>query len=240
MKLFASLPLAPTASIAMAVVIAMAIPPAFTAEPDRARETKERGFAPVPADKTQWVCMGFDAGWQFDPPTIRSDSARGGNWLRSPGTFDNFVLRLEWRVSANGSGGVFIRCAERGAPWQTGYEIQLCNAPRDALHGTGSLYHSVPADPRPPDAPNVWHTLEVRCQGTRIQVIADGIKCVDFDQQSDVEFSEKPTKGFLGLQDANAPRGHFIEYRNIMVKRLPPAEPETPIVREVTSERELR
>ena len=83
-----------------------------------------------------WTIMGDPAGWSVENGIIRSEGLQGGDWLRFNEPQSDFILKLDWKVSENGNSGVFIRAAEEGRPWETGYEIQISNEPRDefALH----------------------------------------------------------------------------------------------------------
>jgi hypothetical protein len=189
---------------------------------EKKASTAEEGFTSLfnGKDLEGWVVMGSKEGWQVQGGVIHSDGAKGGNWLRSKKEYGNYVLKVEWRVSKNGNSGVFIRSTEKGAPWETGYEVQISNEPRDDAHCTGSLYGYAAVKPRPDESADKWHTFEIQCRGPRISVIADGVKCIDYDQASSDKTKNKPLKGFIGLQDSHSPKGHYIEYRNIRVKEL--------------------
>ncbi len=167
-----------------------------------------------------WVVKGNPAGWQVSGGVIRSEGQTGGDWLRSAQEYGDFILRVEWRVSPNGNSGVFIRAAESGNPWETGYEVQISNEPRDDLHCTGSLYGYVPVDPRPDESPNVWHTFEIHARGSLIAVYSDGLQCVNVDQSQVKGIETKPLRGYIGLQDSHSPEGNYIEYRKIEIKEL--------------------
>lgn len=190
----------------------------------RAAGDAEAGFVPLFDGKSLagWTVMGDPAGWQVIDGVIRSEAGKGGNWLRSNRTYSDFVLRLEWRVSQNGNSGVFVRCKESGNPWETGHEVQITNEPRDDLHCTGSLYGTVAVNPRPDESFGKWHTFEIRCEGTRIQVIADGVRCVDADMTRIEAIRNKPLSGYIGLQDAHTAPGGWIEFRNVRVEEIHP------------------
>jgi hypothetical protein len=189
---------------------------------DKKEQNKEEGFAPLfnGKDLDGWVVMGNKAGFQVKDGIIHSDGATGGNWLRTEKEYGDFVLKVEWRVSKNGNSGVFIRSAEKDAPWVTGYEVQISNEPRDDAHCTGSLYGYAAVKPRPDETADKWHTFEIHCKGPHITVIADGVKCIDFDQSKSEKTKDKPRKGYIGLQDSHSPKGHYIQYRNIRIKEL--------------------
>lgn len=194
----------------------------FVLWPQTHSHADDNGFVPLFNGKnfSGWVIMGKEKGWTVKDGVIRSEGAMSGKWLRSDKEYTDFVLKVEWRVSKGGNSGVFIRAAEKGLPWFTGYEVQISNAPRDDAHCTGSLYGFVAVKPRPDETANKWHEFEIRCDGSHITVIADGVKCIDHDQSTSDKTRKKPLKGYVGLQDSHSPKGHYIEYRNVRIKVL--------------------
>ncbi len=193
----------------------------LTVAADEPQKDKE-GFVSLfnGKDFSGWVNMGQKAGWSIKDSVIHSAGETGGNWLRSEKQYKNFILKVEWRVSQGGNSGVFIRSAEKGLPWTTGYEVQITNAPRDDAHCTGSLYGYAAVNPRPDESHDTWHRFEIQCHNHHIRVLADGVKCVDFDQASTDKTKGKPLAGYIGLQDAHVPKGHYIEYRMVKLKEL--------------------
>ena len=75
-----------------------------------------------------WTIMGDPAGWSVKDGIIRSEGLEGGDWLRFNEPQSDFILKLDWRVSQDGNSGVYIRAAEEGRPWESGYEIQISRA----------------------------------------------------------------------------------------------------------------
>ena len=167
-----------------------------------------------------WTIMGDPGGWSIEDGIIRSEGLRGGDWLRFNEPQSDFILKLDWKVSENGNSGVFIRAAEEGRPWETGYEIQISNRPRDDLHCTCSLYGYAAVDPRPDESADTWHTFEIHARAPRITVFSDGLKCTELDQSESEGAREKPLSGFVGIQDSHAGEGSYVEYRNIQLKLL--------------------
>jgi hypothetical protein len=182
----------------------------------------EEGFTPLfnGKDLSGWVLMGDAKGWNVADGVIHSDAGNNGQWLRSEKEYGDFVLKLEWKVSAGGNSGVFIRAKKEDAPWVTGYEIQISNPKQDESHCTGSLYSYVPVKKRPDESAGKWHTFEITCRGSKIRIVSDDVECIDYDQATGEKTKDKPLKGFIGLQDAHAPAGNTIEYRNIRIKEL--------------------
>ena len=169
--------------------------------------------------ENRWMSLG-DSRWSLRGHSVSLAERSHGRKLRSEKQYKNFILKVEWRVSQGGNSGVFIRSAEKGLPWTTGYEVQITNAPRDDAHCTGSLYGYAAVNPRPNESHDTWHTFEIQCHNHHIRVLADGVKCVDFDQTSTDETKGKPLAGYIGLQDAHVPKGHYIEYRMVKLKEL--------------------
>ncbi|REJ87034.1 MAG: DUF1080 domain-containing protein [Planctomycetota bacterium] len=167
-----------------------------------------------------WTVMGEKDGFQVKDGVIHSDGETGGQWMRSEKMYGDYILKVDWRVSKDGNSGVFIRAEEEGAPWITGYEVQISSARQDEQHCTGSLYGYVGVDPRPDESHDTWHTFTITCRGDHITVRCDDVKCIDFDQSTLESTQDKPKKGYIGLQDAHAPAGHYIQYRNIRIKPL--------------------
>ncbi len=193
-------------------------------------DDKEDGFVSLFNGKglDGWVIKGKAEGWQVKDGILRSEGAKGGDWLRSEKEYGDFILKLDWKVSKDGNSGVFLRVPDKGAPWQTGYECQISNAPRDEKHCTGALYGYAAVKPRPDETADKWHTFELHCVGPRIKVVADGITIVDVDQTKLTAPDEKgytdpktkSLKGYIGLQDSHAPAGSYIEFRKVRIKEL--------------------
>lgn len=188
-------------------------------------EDSEEGFVQLfnGKDLTGWHRMGKPEGFAVKDGVIRSESGRDGFWLRSDKEYKDFILRLEWRVSKGGNAGVFFRSRKEGYPWEPGYEAQISNEGRDALHCTGSIYGYVPADPRPDETPEVWRSYEIQCRGPLVRVFLDQIPVIDMDQRDVPAMREFPPAGYVGMQDSHQSTG-WIEYRNIRIKELKPAD----------------
>jgi hypothetical protein len=176
-------------------------------------------------DFSGWVSMGKQEAWQIKNGRIRSDGESGGFWLRSEKKYRNFIWKVDWKISPGGNSGVYLRSAKKDLPWETGYEVQISNDPRDDLHCTGSLYGHAAVNPRPDETPDKWHTFQMRCEDAHITVTCDGVQCVDFDQSKADLSKHKPLEGYIGLQDAHGSKGNYVEYRNIKIKVLDKATP---------------
>jgi hypothetical protein len=175
---------------------------------------------PVPEkpDANGWVAL-FDgktlSGWTAPDPgdwTMENGVLTGRgktSHLVSPNTYTNLEFKAEVKLNHRGNSGMYFRAAY-GRGWPKGYEAQVENTSPDPQK-TGSLYNIkrnlqqlVPDD--------TWWTQHIVAIGNRIiikvndQIVVD---CTD----------DKYKSGYLALQQHDP--GSVVQYRNVMVKRLP-------------------
>jgi hypothetical protein len=185
----------------------------------------EPGFTPLFDGQElsrHFLVKGRPEGFQAVDGVIRG--MPGGDRLISREMFSDFVLRLEWKVSQGGNSGVFLRVPsqEDGAPWESGFEVQISNEPRDEMHCTGSLYGVEKVRRRPDERAEVWHSFEITCLEKRITVKADGLLTIDARAEENQEIRKRPLRGYLGLQDSHAGPGSSVEFRNVRIQKLLP------------------
>lgn len=185
-------------------------------------EPSDEGFTPPfnGKDFEGWKIVGKPEGFRVKDGVIRSESGKGGEWMRTLKTYGNFILRVQWRVGLGGNSGIFVRAAEEGYPWITGSEIQISNEYRLPAHCTGALYGMAAVNPRPDERADVWHETEIHCDGYRMKVFCDNIPVIDVDARQVPTLAGRPLTGFIGLQDSHN-REAYIEYRKVLVKELP-------------------
>ena len=130
----------------------------------------------------------------------------------------NCEFKAEVRINHGGNSGMYFRTA-MGKGFPKGYEAQVDNTHKDPVR-TGSLYNFVKFfDQLIPD--DTWWTQRIIVEGNHIQIFVNDKKTVDF-----VDEKNTFTSGYLALQQHNA--GSVVEYRNLMIKTLPP--PRSPLV----------
>ena len=109
-------------------------------------------------------------------------------WLASNHTFTNFELRLEFRGSEKVNSGVFLRSTKEGAPYKTGYELQIWDY-EPTGYITGSLVGSLKAVPtRILDGQ--WNDYDVTADGDHYLVILNGKTILD-------DYDSKHSKNLL-------------------------------------------
>ena len=155
---------------------------------------------------------------------------KGGGWLGTTRDYDNFVLRLEYRLTPGGNSGVYLRAPDTGHISRVGMEIQILDdnhpsyAKLDFYQYTGSIYHVVPPAQRAGKPAGEWNAMEIRADGRQVAVVLNGKKVVDADLDrclKDPEVAREHTglarkSGRVGLQS----HSERVEFRNLRVKEL--------------------
>ncbi|MDX1428841.1 MAG: DUF1080 domain-containing protein [Rhodothermales bacterium] len=175
-------------------------------------------------------------------PCVGGDASLPGDWkssndLITKEQFQNFDLRLEWRISPAGNSGIFYRVLEAyDFPYTTGPEFQILDNRRhkDSLNGpkrhAGAAYdvYAPASDATKPAGQ--WNTARILVDSTHVEHWINGTKVVEYVLFSD-EWEERVASskwapnpdygrmktGHIGLQDHD----DAVWYRNIRIKRLP-------------------
>ncbi|MEP4485274.1 MAG: DUF1080 domain-containing protein [Halioglobus sp.] len=181
----------------------------------------------------QWRTYGEETaneGWGIENGCL-TRLGWGGD-LISREQFDNFELKLEWRISDSGNSGIFIRADESGdAVHDTGMEMQvLDNAGHwdrfEPTHRAGAFYDMLEPDHDTSQAVGYWNRVHIIARGPHVEFWLNDRKTAEFEQGSpawralkaESKFAERADwgerfTGFIGLQD------HWdkVWYRNIRV-----------------------
>ena len=134
--------------------------------------------------------------------------------LFSPETYANLEFKAEIKLNHSGNSGMYFRAAL--APgWPQGYEAQVENTSPDPQK-TGSLYNLHPVLEQLV-ADDTWWTQHIVAIGNRIVIKVNDRIVTDF-----VDGQNTFTSGHFALQQHDP--GSVVQYRNLMVKRLPADE----------------
>jgi hypothetical protein len=200
----------------------------------------EQGYRPLFDGKSLegWEGAGQPAEkcWKVEDGTIMCTGEKGP-WLRSKDQFDDFNLRLEYKLKAGGNSGVYIRVPENGDHHgeSAGIEVQVLDDGNGRYRNlkpyqfTGSLYAIAGATQHVGRDVGEWNTLEINCRGMKYHMIHNGVWIVAADETTFLELKGRLTKGFLGLQN----HSEEVWYRNIRIGPaldlpVPPAPPTAP------------
>jgi hypothetical protein len=154
-------------------------------------------------------------------------TGKPGTWLRAEGVYDDFNLRLEYRLKPGGNSGVYVRVPATGSHRDeggAGVEIQILddNSPRykdlKDYQYSGSVYAIVPASKHVGLPPGQWNQLEIDCRGAHYRVIHNGTVVVDATAEKYPELAKRLLKGAIGLQN----HSEEVYFRNL---RIGPPQP---------------
>jgi hypothetical protein len=170
-------------------------------------------------------------------PKAKGPKGEGGGDIVTEEAFENFHLKLDFKVDSAGNSGVVIQAQEDPKyrwPWLTGPEIQIVdnNAHNDAKikkHRTSDLYDLISASPETSKPAGEWNQMEIIQNNGKLEVILNGTKVLSATQWDDnwtkliteskfksmADFG-KFRKGKIALQD----HGDRVWFRNIMIKPL--------------------
>ncbi len=183
---------------------------------------EEEGFVPLfnGKDLAGWVAEGP---CKFIPKGNEVYCPGVGNyptWLRSEQSYENFVIRFEFRMWLYGEGGLFLHAPIHGRVNRVGFEVQLSDEIRNrqpSVISTGAIFDVVPPKAQAAKPLGDWNEVEVEMDWPRLRVTLNGQLVQDLDVEQDPELRHRLRSGYLGWQD----RGKAYAIRNVRIKTLP-------------------
>lgn len=179
--------------------------------------------------------------WKAQDGTLYLDPSAGegtGGDIVTDEAYDNFHLKLDWKVAQNGNSGIIFYVKEDPAKYpntyNTGLEMQVLDneGHPDAKihkHRAGDLYDLVASNPETAKPAGEWNQVEIISKNGRLQLYQNGEAVVDTVLWDDnwramvagSKFADMPDfgtfrSGKIALQD----HGDAVWYRNIMIKEL--------------------
>ncbi|MEZ6099934.1 MAG: DUF1080 domain-containing protein [Pirellulaceae bacterium] len=180
--------------------------------------------------------------WRVENGSLlsRREEGRSTGDIITVEQFDNFELRLQWKMTKGNNSGVIYRATEEhDQVWQSGPEFQILdNATHldglNTLASAGACYAVFAPAKDATKALGQWNQTRILAQGKHVEHWLNGEKVVEYVIDSDrwkahVKTSKffptaygqgswgQATRGHIGLQDY----GGAIEFRNIMIRQLP-------------------
>jgi hypothetical protein len=180
------------------------------------------------------------SGWRAENGEL-SRVGEGGD-LMTVEQFDNFELRLEWKITEKGNSGIIYRIstdpdAKAGPPpftYSSGPEFQILhNAGHkdgaNPLTSAGSNYAVNPPIKDVTRPVGEWNEARVIADGNHIEHWMNGVKLLEYDINSPdwlarvkaSKFATMPwygraKRGYIALQD----HGNLVTYRNVKIRPL--------------------
>jgi hypothetical protein len=142
--------------------------------------------------------------------------------------FSDFILHVEYQMSAKGNSGIGIRTipydpkrSRATRPSFAAYEVQLLDdaGKEPNKHSSGSLYRYVAPVVNPVKPALEWNKVDIECVGPHIRVVINGQPALDVDQSTIPSLKDKPLEGYIALQSHT----NKVAFRNIRIqeKKVP-------------------
>ena len=173
------------------------------------------------------------AGWKAANGELVRDGDGGD--LMTVEEFNDFELRLEWKISENGNSGIMFHVATGDQyPYESGPEFQILHnaGHKDGANPITSAGSNYAMHPPAKDVTNrvgEWNDIRLIVKGTHVEHWMNGEKLLEYeffspDWEARVKASKFGTmpgygrimRGHIVLQD----HGNLVTYRNIKIKTL--------------------
>lgn len=181
-------------------------------------------------DLSNW--QGAVGSYELKDGSVVCKPGKGGDLLTKE-EYENFVIRVEFKLPPAGNNGIALRTPLGGHSSSDGLEIQVLDSdgynaahPKDPLlpyQYHGSLYHCVGAKHGYLRPVGEWNFEEIEVRGQTIKVTLNGTKILDVDidtlDRSQIAHPPKGLdrrKGHIGFAGHNDP----VEFRSFKVKPL--------------------
>ncbi|MBL0316714.1 MAG: DUF1080 domain-containing protein [Flavobacteriales bacterium] len=185
------------------------------------------------------------AAWKVEEGALHLDASQKDKWqIRDGGDivtdeeYDNYHLKLEWKIDTCGNSGIIFFIHEDTVkyqwPWMTGPEMQVldnkCHPDSKIIkHRAGDLYDMITSTPETVKPALEWNLAEIKSLNGTLELYLNGTKIVSTTLWDDSwkkmiagsKFKDMPDfgtykKGKIGLQD----HGNHVWFRNIKIKKL--------------------
>lgn len=187
-------------------------------------------------DMSQWRNFKSDSlsqNWVVDNNTM--SLTKGGGDILTKKAYQNFELKIDWKISEVGNSGIFVLADERGKYiYSHAPEVQIIDNERHAdtdidSHLSGSIYDLVAAPPSAHKPAMQWNTVRIKLLNNHLQIWQNGIstasivigsstwdKLVNKSKFASWSNFAHAHNGHIGLQD----HGDKVWFKNIKIKEL--------------------
>jgi len=186
--------------------------------------------------------QGAGDAWKAGDSLLHLDatSKTGRGDLITDSEYENFDLKLDWKVAKGANSGIIFLVHEDPATYSntynTGPEMQVLDNDgnpdgRNFKHRAGDLYDLIPCHQQTVKAVGEWNSVEIRLKNGRLKFTLNGVDVVEtrmWTPEWDTlvahsKFATMPGfatfhKGHIALQDHGGDED--IWFRNIQIKQL--------------------
>ena len=182
--------------------------------------------------------------WEVENGTLflnaeaKNDGVKSGGDLLTNEVYEDFHLKLEWKVAPKGNSGILFYVQDDidvySQTWHSGPEMQLLDneGHPDAeifKHRAGDLYDLIPSVKEAQKKAGEWNEVEIISKEGKLDFFLNGVNVVSTTMWNDnwsrlireSKFKDMPQfgtfkKGHIVLQDHGDP----VWFKNIKIKRL--------------------
>ena len=205
------------------------------------KEEKKEGWQLLFNGKTThgWHTYGQTSGsprWKVEDEAITPNTAdKGHGDLLTDQVYENFDLKLEWKISPGGNSGIMTRVSEdHDHPWETGPEMQILdNAQHDdgrnPMTSAGACYALYAPKWDLTRQVGAWNRVRILVHGAHTEYWLNGERVVEYElgdadwkkRVAESKFAAMPDfakrpKGRIALQD----HGDRVSFRNIKIRPI--------------------
>jgi hypothetical protein len=180
--------------------------------------------------------------WKADDGVLHLDasSKSGRGDLVTDSSYDNFDLKLNWKVTKGTNSGIMFLVHEDpskyGSTYETGPEMQVLDNDgnpdgRNFKHRAGDLYDLIPCHQQTVKAVGEWNAVEIRLKNGHLKFTLNGVVVVETKMWTpewdtlvaNSKFASMPGfatfhKGHISLQDHGGDED--VWYKDIQIKEL--------------------
>jgi hypothetical protein len=173
--------------------------------------------------------------WKVEDGALKTIPGEHGTDLITQNQYDNFELRLEWRIAPAGNSGIMYHVSEKfEEPWHTGPEMQVLDDNqhpdgKDPKTSAGALYDLIAPTNKELKPVGEWNKVRLMVKGNHVEHWLNGNKVVEYELGSptlngliakskfkDMPRFAKEKTGHIALQHHH----DEVWYRNIKIRRL--------------------
>lgn len=180
------------------------------APPPREFQYDEEKLAQMPGGFEPLAGLSSSGPWVWNGSQLRAAGAREQSWILSSGTYRNFILEFDFKVSGGGSAGAVFRVPAQPSE---GYEFRIED--RDDVNPSGSIFNLARAFNFDVCTQRIYHPGQ--WNQARIYVTGDHVVTyLNLAKGAEIH-SDRSANGKIGFRVSP---GTEVEFRKIEVKKI--------------------